>query len=573
MKQLNNKNINNDEYLIKIKASLFRRYSDDIQNKYNLLIITSILSNRNTHLVTRFKDFLLYDDYSEFLKRFYRRKESSTRLKRISNFFKETSVLYPNYSSLIESKYIYSNIIKKQMIIFKQEKYKKNNKIYKFKKHYLEKSDSMNKIENIFFNSTIYNDILNESESFMNILFGIEKKNKNSKTKNNEGEKFVDELIKIIDMIENNEKKCDDIDFNKIEMDKNSYMKKDEITDNICRRNERILNYEHITDITDKFYYSNSSMQNKYEKKIKNINKIEKTNKLYSDKNNTENNNNNEASKENNNYINSQNNKNLKSPKERKSVYHRKVKSTLIGDYLNKLELPSNSNVVNMLKIANETYADNANKNNMRCILYKTMRNMNNGIEMRKHMNQMINIPQSIQNRIKNSKNNIKLDNNKDSIYKLEKNASQKESNNNLLKKGKIENNSPKRMGSKYCKINNYVGIKKRNVPMTTRNCNSIVSLYEKANKKSVNSINKNNVNLFNSLNNLSSNTFAYNPVFNSCKKPENGFKSIFANSNITGPYSKPKCFDKKKYKGVSVKKLFNKSDEILENEKEEKMN
>ena len=133
MKQLNNKYIINDEYLLKAKANLYKNYFDNIPNKYNSLIINSILLNRKSHLVSQFKDYLLYDDSAEFLKRFYNSNESSTRIKKISHFFNETSVLYPNYSSLIESKYIYSNIIKKQMIIIKQENYKKKNKLYIFK--------------------------------------------------------------------------------------------------------------------------------------------------------------------------------------------------------------------------------------------------------------------------------------------------------------------------------------------------------------------------------------------------------------------------------------------------------
>ena len=268
MKQLNNKYIINDEYLLKAKANLYKNYFDNIPNKYNSLIINSILLNRKSHLVSQFKDYLLYDDSAEFLKRFYNSNESSTRIKKISHFFNETSVLYPNYSSLIESKYIYSNIIKKQMIIIKQENYKKKNKLYNIKKHFQEKIDSMNKDENIFFNSTIYKDILNESESFLNILFGIEKKNKNEKKKNSEGEKFVEELMNIIDMIENNEKNCDDIDFNKIEIDKDNKTKRPQITVNLHKRNNRILSYENISDYNDN-YYSNTSLQKKYKKNIK----------------------------------------------------------------------------------------------------------------------------------------------------------------------------------------------------------------------------------------------------------------------------------------------------------------
>ena len=571
MKQLNNKYIINDEYLLKAKANLYKNYFDNIPNKYNSLIINSILLNRKSHLVSQFKDYLLYDDSAEFLKRFYNSNESSTRIKKISHFFNETSVLYPNYSSLIESKYIYSNIIKKQMIIIKQENYKKKNKLYNIKKHFQEKIDSMNKDENIFFNSTIYKDILNESESFLNILFGIEKKNKNEKKKNSEGEKFVEELMNIIDMIENNEKNCDDIDFNKIEIDKDNKTKRPQITVNLHKRNNRILSYENISDYNDN-YYSNTSLQKKYKKKYKNIIKIEKTNKLFSDKKNI--NNNNEASKENNNNINSQIDHEQKEPNESKVVYHRKVKSTIIGDYLNKLELPSNSNVVNMLKIANETYADNANKNNMRCILYKTMRNINNGnnwIELKKNMNQMINLPQSIQNRLIKSRKNNNPDKIKENNDKKEIISNPKESNNNdLSKNGKTERDIPQKIEvCKYIKKPNYFGIKKRNAPLSTRNNNMIMTQYEKVKKHSVNNINRSNGNLFN---NISSNTVCSNSIFNSCKKPENAFKSLYVNSNLTGPYSKPKCFDKKRYNGVSVKNLFNKSNEIVENEKE-KMN
>ena len=74
------------------------------------------------------------------------------------------------------------------------------------KKHYQERNEDDKINGKKFFNSTIYNEILNESESFMSLLFGIEKNNKNNKNKRViDNEKETEDLIKIIDIIENNE--------------------------------------------------------------------------------------------------------------------------------------------------------------------------------------------------------------------------------------------------------------------------------------------------------------------------------------------------------------------------------
>ena len=38
---------------------------------YNVKIINDIIYNENTNVVCIFKDYLIFDDVSEFLKRFY----------------------------------------------------------------------------------------------------------------------------------------------------------------------------------------------------------------------------------------------------------------------------------------------------------------------------------------------------------------------------------------------------------------------------------------------------------------------------------------------------------------------
>lgn len=53
-----------------IKENLEKKYLTS-REYYNVKIINDIIYNENTHVVSAFKDYLIYDDVSEFLKRFY----------------------------------------------------------------------------------------------------------------------------------------------------------------------------------------------------------------------------------------------------------------------------------------------------------------------------------------------------------------------------------------------------------------------------------------------------------------------------------------------------------------------
>ena len=582
MEKYNNKSVK-DHYLKKARSIIYNKYSKNITNKYNSFIIHCILSNAKCHIVSLFKDFLLYEDNSEFLKRPYKGYETYPRLKKISKFFKETSVLYPNYSPLIESKYIYSNIIKKQIVINKQENYnkKKNNKNNNIKRHHHIKIEKENINDKNFFNSTIYNDILNESESFMNLLFGIENKNEDKEKKNDKKkieEKDIDEVIKIIDMINNNE----DSKNNKNILDNNMNIialktldnsnRMHEIKVNVSKRNSNIINNSNSIN-TDNIKWNTSSgkiFNKRYQRNHRKIIRIEKPNKINSLSNikNNINNNNYETSIENNTIINSPNVNRVLSSK-KKIIYHRKVKSTLMGNYLNKLELLSNSNVVNVLKLANETCAENSIRNSASKTLYK-------GIKYNK-------------TRMKNSTNNMKLPRNKilgknifserkyhNSNSKISINSkteiisSQEIPNNNISGFIKLGNNSKKIEVTKKKNKNNYFGIKKRGSPLKPENYTSIISFYENCNKKENND--KSIENLFSKTSD--NNIFPTNSIFYSSKKPESRLKSIYVNYNFTGPYSKPKCiYKEKKLKGVSAKKLFNKPNEFIKKIKGKEIN
>lgn len=97
--------------------SLFMKKHKTDPDTYNNKAVNDIIFNEKSRLVALFKDFLILDDASEFLRRFYNSKESHTRLTKIVNFYEAYSKIFPNYIIIPESKYLYKNIRRKQKMI------------------------------------------------------------------------------------------------------------------------------------------------------------------------------------------------------------------------------------------------------------------------------------------------------------------------------------------------------------------------------------------------------------------------------------------------------------------------
>lgn len=95
-----------------ITDNLQRKYMTS-KDFYNVKIINDIIYNEPTHIVAVFKDYLIYDDLSEFLKRFYDQNESITRLPKICEFYEKYSKVFPNFVILPESKMMFKNIERK----------------------------------------------------------------------------------------------------------------------------------------------------------------------------------------------------------------------------------------------------------------------------------------------------------------------------------------------------------------------------------------------------------------------------------------------------------------------------
>ena len=137
------------------------------KNDYNIRMIDDILNNESTHLVAEFKDYLIMGDITEFLQKLYNINDCKKYLPKIYEYYNCSSVIFPNYVNLHESKYIYKNIRKKQKVIDnQQEQEEKKEKIKKGNIKFENKDD--------FFTTKTFNSILNQTNtSNVKLFFGI----------------------------------------------------------------------------------------------------------------------------------------------------------------------------------------------------------------------------------------------------------------------------------------------------------------------------------------------------------------------------------------------------------------
>ncbi len=138
-----------------MKKNLIQKYSTNI-NFYNKKKINQLIFNFESRYTAIFKEFLLKDDRNEFIRKFYRKNEIKKKLSKILSFYEKYSKIFPNYTIIAESKYMYRNIQKKQKMI---------DKLQQMKIEEMENKKENNLNETIFTNSAI-NSICNQIDSF-----------------------------------------------------------------------------------------------------------------------------------------------------------------------------------------------------------------------------------------------------------------------------------------------------------------------------------------------------------------------------------------------------------------------
>ena len=158
--------------LIKKIFKLFNKKYSKMPLNYNINIIDNIIFNEKSHIVAEFKDRLIIDDNGEFLKRYYKKRESDTRLPKFYEYYDLYSKIFPNYTIFYEGKYLYQNIQRKQRMIDLQEKLEMKGK------HNHDDDSSKTESENIenVFNTDAIDSILNGTNNEgMEILFNVNK--------------------------------------------------------------------------------------------------------------------------------------------------------------------------------------------------------------------------------------------------------------------------------------------------------------------------------------------------------------------------------------------------------------
>ena len=172
------------KYLEKCVYRHFISLYKNSKNDYNIRMIEDILNNESTHLVAEFKDYLIMGDITEFLQKAYDIKECQKYLPKIYEYYNSCSVIFPNYVTLHESKYIYKNIRKKQKVIDNQQEQEEKQEKIKKGNIKLENNED-------FFTSKTFNSILDQTNtSNVRLFFGINDKIDANETPNNIIEKL-----------------------------------------------------------------------------------------------------------------------------------------------------------------------------------------------------------------------------------------------------------------------------------------------------------------------------------------------------------------------------------------------
>ena len=115
---------------------LYNKYSK-FKYSFSKICINNLIFNEKCRIVSRFKDYLIYDDDTEFLRSHYKKELLRKTLVKIFNFYDQFNKVFPNYMILPENEYMYRNLRKKQKMI---DEYNK----MLFEKQKMEKEKEMN---------------------------------------------------------------------------------------------------------------------------------------------------------------------------------------------------------------------------------------------------------------------------------------------------------------------------------------------------------------------------------------------------------------------------------------------
>ena len=146
----------NEEDYKKVYKYLVTKYSL-FDYSFSNVCVNNLVFNERCRIVARFKDYLILDDNTEFLRRFYTKKELKKRLNKIFNFYESYSKIFPNYMILPENVFLYKNIRRKQKMLDAINKIKREEDINRKKLKLGEWYNNRSNASNLFFTKKIKN--------------------------------------------------------------------------------------------------------------------------------------------------------------------------------------------------------------------------------------------------------------------------------------------------------------------------------------------------------------------------------------------------------------------------------
>ena len=238
--------------LYKITFKNLKKYTTT-KRTYNKFIINSIIFDHRIHKVAVFKNNLLWDESSEFLKRFYKKKESKERIPKISEYYEKYTLFPPVYFGL------------EGLIVIIMNKWTKK------KKNYLEYVEDHEEDKKKIKTKESFEPLINSSS-----LNNITSSNKSFISKNTlELTKFENESKKsLMNKNKNDNKNKNHTNNGKNKIDNLSFS---DIMDDLSSNYSVIIN-------TDRINYDNKDIHNlKEQQKIKKLSNkdIDKTRNLF----------------------------------------------------------------------------------------------------------------------------------------------------------------------------------------------------------------------------------------------------------------------------------------------------
>ena len=100
----NKKKYGISNYYLTAQKGLSKKYNS-FENSYTLVCINNLIYTENCHIVARFKDFLYYDDDTEFLHKYFQKNELKKILLKVFNFYAKYCKVFPNYMVLPENEF------------------------------------------------------------------------------------------------------------------------------------------------------------------------------------------------------------------------------------------------------------------------------------------------------------------------------------------------------------------------------------------------------------------------------------------------------------------------------------